>query len=143
MNVVEFGNYIKELRTRRKVSIRKLGMLTGVSNGYISQIERGVLTGTPKPDILRKLATHLNVTFEELMINAGHMDEPKNVMMDMIELIQKAKAEGKTVNLDQFGDYVFILKGKPVDLSIVKKMISDIAFLQSLTAPHNGPVKTD
>ena len=143
MDVVEFGKYIKELRTKRKKSIRQLGLLTGVSSGYLSQVERGVVIGTPKPDILRKLAPHLNVTFEELMIKAGHMDEPKDVMMDMIELINKAKAEGKTVNLDQFSDYVFILNGKPVSLGIVKKIVADIGFLQSLTEQHNQQPKQD
>jgi transcriptional regulator with XRE-family HTH domain len=68
----EFGIYLKELRTGKKMTIRKLEMLSEVSNAYISQLERGE-RGIPSPDILEKLAKPLGVDYEKLMAKAGYI----------------------------------------------------------------------
>lgn len=73
MEAIEFGKYIKQLRTSKKMTIRQLELYSGVSNAYISQIERG-LRGIPSPEILEKLSKPLGVNYEELMNNAGYIE---------------------------------------------------------------------
>jgi HTH-type transcriptional regulator, competence development regulator len=73
---VEFGRYINTLRIKKGLSIRELSRRSGVSQPYISQIESGD-RGVPKPDKLRDLAPHLDVSYTELMKKAGHIDEDK------------------------------------------------------------------
>lgn len=67
----QFGNYLKSLRLSQRMTIRKLEELSGVSNSYISQIEKGV--SMPSPEILKKLYKPLGVSFSEMMVKAGHM----------------------------------------------------------------------
>jgi transcriptional regulator with XRE-family HTH domain len=70
----EFGEYLKGLRLKKKLTIRQLDTYSGVSNSYISQMERGQ-RGVPKPDILQKLSKPLGVPYEDLMENAGYLNK--------------------------------------------------------------------
>ncbi|VAW07863.1 hypothetical protein MNBD_ACTINO01-1435 [hydrothermal vent metagenome] len=69
----DVGSFIKEHRERSALSIRKLAELTGVSNPYLSQIERGVRT--PSAEILRSIAGALSIRTETLYEQAGLLDE--------------------------------------------------------------------
>jgi len=69
----DVGAFIKEQRERSSLSIRKLAELTGVSNPYLSQIERGVRT--PSAEILRSIADALSIRTETLYEKAGLLDE--------------------------------------------------------------------
>lgn len=71
-DLVKFGEYLRELRKERGLSIRQLEKKTGVSNAYLSQIENGK-KGLPSPDILKKIAEPLKVGYEELMEKAGYI----------------------------------------------------------------------
>lgn len=71
---MEFGKYLKKLRKERGLTIRELEELAGVSNSYISQIELGQRS-VPSPDILKKLAEPLGVTYSDLMYEAGYLEE--------------------------------------------------------------------
>ncbi|MGG4344963.1 helix-turn-helix domain-containing protein [Paenibacillus lautus] len=74
MDVNEFGRYIKSLRKEKKLTLIELSELSDVSHPYLSQIENGK-RGIPSPDILNKLADPLGVSYAELMIQAGYIDE--------------------------------------------------------------------
>jgi SOS regulatory protein LexA len=67
-----FGLYLRELRNNKKISMKKLEELSGVSNAYISNIENGK-RGIPSPDVLKKLHGPLGVPYDELMERAGHI----------------------------------------------------------------------
>lgn len=67
-----FGQYLKELRNERSLSLRQLEKLSGVSNAYLSLVERGK-KGIPSPDILKKIYVPLGVTYDELMERAGYI----------------------------------------------------------------------
>jgi len=69
----DVGSFIKEHRERSALSIRKLADLTGVSNPYLSQIERGIRT--PSAEILRSIAGALSIRTETLYARAGLLDE--------------------------------------------------------------------
>ncbi len=72
----DVGSFIKEHRERSALSIRKLAELTGVSNPYLSQIERGVRT--PSAEILRSIAGALSIRTETLYEHAGLLDEQES-----------------------------------------------------------------
>ncbi len=71
----DVGSFIKDQRERSALSIRKLASLTGVSNPYLSQIERGIRT--PSAEILRSIAGALSIRTETLYERAGLLDEQK------------------------------------------------------------------
>ncbi len=79
----DVGAFIKEQREQGSLSIRKLAELTGVSNPYISQIERGVRK--PSAEILRSIAGALSIRTETLYEKAGLLD--KHEGPDVIEAI--------------------------------------------------------
>lgn len=74
MQADEFGKYLRSIRKQRKLTIRQLELYSGVSNGYLSQLETGK-RGIPSPDILKKISGPLGTTYEELMLKAGYLDE--------------------------------------------------------------------
>lgn len=69
----DVGSFIKEQREKSSLSIRKLAEITGVSNPYLSQIERGVRK--PSAEILRSIADALSIRTETLYEKAGLLDE--------------------------------------------------------------------
>lgn len=79
----DVGAFIKEQREQGSLSIRKLAELTGISNPYISQIERGVRK--PSAEILRSIADALSIRTETLYEKAGLLD--KHEGPDVIEAI--------------------------------------------------------
>lgn len=88
MNAKEFGEYLKGLRREKKLTIRQLDLYSGVSNSYISQMERGS-RGIPSPDILKKLSKPLGVTYEELMSKAGYFDSGEEKFEDLLRKVFK------------------------------------------------------
>ena len=70
----DLGEFIREQRKVGQLSLRKLSEMAGVSNPYLSQIERGMRK--PSADILRQIARALEISSEELYIRAGILDEP-------------------------------------------------------------------
>jgi transcriptional regulator with XRE-family HTH domain len=67
------GEYLREQRTSAKLSIRQLAAAAGVSNPYLSQIERGLRK--PSAEILQQLAKGLRISAEQLYMHAGILDE--------------------------------------------------------------------
>lgn len=63
---------LKQLREIRGFSLRELERATGVSNAYLSQLERGDAT-KPSPDKLARLAKFYDVSYEQLMELAGYL----------------------------------------------------------------------
>ncbi|HQH06892.1 MAG TPA: helix-turn-helix transcriptional regulator, partial [Phycicoccus sp.] len=66
------GDYLREQRQSARLSLRQLGELAGVSNPYLSQIERGLKR--PSAEILQQLAKGLEVSAESLYVKAGILD---------------------------------------------------------------------
>ena len=68
----ELGAFIRDRRRDARLSLRRLSELAGVSNPYLSQIERGLRK--PSADILQQLARALHVSAETLYVRAGILD---------------------------------------------------------------------
>ncbi|MFJ4874041.1 helix-turn-helix domain-containing protein [Streptomyces sp. NPDC088745] len=73
LNVGNLGEYLREQRRSAQLSLRQLADAAGVSNPYLSQIERGLRK--PSADILQQLAKALRISAETLYVQAGILDE--------------------------------------------------------------------
>ncbi len=65
------GDYLKEQRTAAELSLRQLAEQAGISNPYLSQIERGLRK--PSADVLQQIAQALRISAEQLYIKAGFL----------------------------------------------------------------------
>lgn len=72
-SVKDLGEYIREQRRNAQLSLRKLSELAGVSNPYLSQIERGLRR--PSAKMLQAIARALEVSAESLYVQAGILEE--------------------------------------------------------------------
>ena len=69
----ELGEFIRDQRHVGHLSLRKLSELAGISNPYLSQIERGLRK--PSAEILQQIARALQISAETLYIRAGILEE--------------------------------------------------------------------
>jgi transcriptional regulator with XRE-family HTH domain len=81
-----FPAYLRELRKARGLSLKQVEAKAGVSNAYLSQLERG-LRKPPHPDILRRLAKAYEVPVEDLLVAAGYLEDgaEKGITREKIE----------------------------------------------------------
>src|SRR5436853_7200369 len=80
VNVNSIGEYIREQREQAKISMRQLAQSAGISNPYLSQIERGLRK--PSADILQQIAKALRISAETLYVRAGIL-EPRDDEQDV------------------------------------------------------------
>jgi transcriptional regulator with XRE-family HTH domain len=73
ISVHDLGQYLREQRQSAQLSLRQLSDVAGISNPYISQIERGLKK--PSAEILQALAKALRISAESLYVRAGMLDE--------------------------------------------------------------------
>ncbi|WP_434296259.1 helix-turn-helix domain-containing protein [Clostridium sporogenes] len=71
---MNFGEFFKNIRKEKGLSQRQLAELSHISNTEISRIESGERQN-PSPNILKSIAPHLGISYGELMIKAGYIDE--------------------------------------------------------------------
>jgi transcriptional regulator with XRE-family HTH domain len=121
------GEYIRQQRSSARISLRQLSKLAGVSNPYLSQIERGLRR--PSADILQQIAKGLRISAEALYVQAGILDAPaggpvaeailaatelterqKQVLLDVYETFRRANA----AEPDQ-GNHQSTVEGSDVD----------------------------
>jgi transcriptional regulator with XRE-family HTH domain len=69
----DVGGFIREQRRLTRLSLRKLSEMAGISNPYLSQIERGMRR--PSAEILQQIARALQISSESLYVRAGILDE--------------------------------------------------------------------
>jgi transcriptional regulator with XRE-family HTH domain len=72
VNVTSIGAYIREQREQARISLRQLAQNAGISNPYLSQIERGLRR--PSADILQQIAKGLRISAEALYVQAGFLE---------------------------------------------------------------------
>ncbi|MDH3471276.1 MAG: helix-turn-helix domain-containing protein [Acidimicrobiia bacterium] len=68
----ELGDFIRQHRERSALSMRKLATQAGISNPYLSQIERGLRK--PSADILKSISRALSISAESLYERAGFLE---------------------------------------------------------------------
>jgi transcriptional regulator with XRE-family HTH domain len=70
----DLGSFIREQRNSARLSLRRLSELAGISNPYLSQIERGLRR--PSAEILQQIAKGLRISAETLYVQAGILEQP-------------------------------------------------------------------
>ena len=81
----DLGQFIRAQRDAAQMSVRRLADLAGVSNPYLSQIERGLRK--PSAEILQQIARALRISVETLYVHAGILDDDDEPRPTVIEAI--------------------------------------------------------
>lgn len=76
LNVGNLGEYLREQRRTAQLSLRQLADAAGVSNPYLSQIERGLRK--PSAEVLQQVAKALRISAETLYVRAGILDAERD-----------------------------------------------------------------
>jgi transcriptional regulator with XRE-family HTH domain len=97
----DIGEYIRQQRDTAQISLRQLSKLAGVSNPYLSQIERGLRR--PSAEILQQIAKGLRISAEALYVRAGFLDAPEGgPVTDAIRAATELTERQKQVLLDVY-----------------------------------------
>ena len=105
--VETLGDYLREQRLAAKLSLRQLAEQAGVSNPYLSQIERGLRK--PSAEVLQQLAKALRVSAETLYVRAGIVspDEGLGGSVELAVLADPALSERqKQTLLDVYASFM-------------------------------------
>jgi transcriptional regulator with XRE-family HTH domain len=102
----DIGSFIRAQRENAQVSVRQLAERSGVSNPYLSQVERGLRK--PSADVLNQIAKALRVSAEVLYVRAGIL-EPREAsqVRDAIITDTAITERQKQVLLDIYGSFTF------------------------------------
>jgi len=84
--VHDLGNFIRDQRRNARLSLRKLSNMAGVSNPYLSQIERGMRR--PSAEILQAIAKALRISAETLYVKAGILEERDDLTDPVTSLLR-------------------------------------------------------
>jgi transcriptional regulator with XRE-family HTH domain len=102
--VDDIGGYIRSQRELAQVSLRQLARTAGVSNPYLSQIERGLRK--PSAEILQQIARGLRISAEALYVKAGILEErPASVVTDAVLSDPTLTERQKQVLLDIYHSF--------------------------------------
>jgi transcriptional regulator with XRE-family HTH domain len=105
--VADLGAFIKGQREIASMSVRRLAELAGVSNPYLSQIERGLRR--PSAEVLQALARALQISAETLYVRAGLLTDEEAKAPSVREAIGRdplLTAEQKQALLNVYESYV-------------------------------------
>lgn len=102
--VEDIGSYIRSQRELAQVSLRQLARSAGVSNPYLSQIERGLRR--PSAEILQQIARGLRISAEALYVRAGILDQrPAGAVTDAVLIDPELTERQKQVLLDVYQSF--------------------------------------
>lgn len=143
LNVGNLGDYLREQRRNAQLSLRQLADAAGVSNPYLSQIERGLRK--PSAEVLQQVAKALRISAETLYVRAGILDaerdrdevetraviladptlneRQKQVLLQIYESFRKENGFGISVEMD--GHSVADRDADPTVVDAVRSVGSD------------------
>ncbi len=102
----DIGSYIRSQREAAQVSVRQLAEKAGVSNPYLSQIERGLRK--PSAEVLNQIAKALRLSAEVLYVRAGILEprEASGAVRDAIVMDTAITERQKQVLLDIYASFL-------------------------------------
>ena len=105
IDVRHLGDYIREQRGASDISLRQLAKLAGVSNPYLSQIERGLRK--PSAEILQQIAKALRISAEALYVQAGILEKRQGsgLVADAVHADEGLNERQKQVLLEIYGSF--------------------------------------
>ena len=102
--VEDIGAYIRQQREGAQVSLRQLAKVAGVSNPYLSQVERGLRK--PSAEILQQIAKGLRISAEALYVRAGILEQREaNAVTDSVLADLELTERQKQVLLDIYTSF--------------------------------------
>jgi transcriptional regulator with XRE-family HTH domain len=113
--VESLGDYLREQRVSSRLSLRQLAEQAGVSNPYLSQIERGLRR--PSAEVLQQLAKALRISAEQLYLRAGIVSPDAGVggSVELAVLGDRALTERqKQTLLDVYASFLALNAGSDV-----------------------------
>jgi transcriptional regulator with XRE-family HTH domain len=114
----DLGAFIRDQRRNARLSLRKLSELAGISNPYLSQIERGLRK--PSADILQAIARALQISSETLYVRAGIL-EPRDGDANLADAIRRDSSlteRQKQVLLEVYGSFLGRGAGSDAETSV-------------------------
>jgi transcriptional regulator with XRE-family HTH domain len=103
--VEDLGAYLREQRQHAKLSVRQLAARTGISNPYLSQIERGLRR--PSAEVLQQIARGLRISAEALYVRAGILERHQRPQVETaIQSDPHLSARQKAVLLDIYSSFL-------------------------------------
>src|SRR5699024_7012247 len=133
----ELGQFLKELRKKKKLSIRKASEGIEIRHTYLDSLEKGYDQRTnkkrkPTPDILKKISIFYDVPYTTLMVKAGYGDKNNPVPVDsFFELLDRSPSELEKIK--DSGEIVGVSSGgktskanlHPNDIDLHRLLTSD------------------
>ncbi|GAA2329379.1 helix-turn-helix transcriptional regulator [Saccharopolyspora halophila] len=102
--VSDLGGYIRTQRNNAQISLRQLAKLAGVSNPYLSQVERGLRK--PSAEILQQIAKGLRISAEALYVQAGILERPDaGPVFEAVQADPELSERQKQVLLDIYASF--------------------------------------
>ena len=114
--VESLGDFLKEQRLASRLSLRQLADQVGVSNPYLSQIERGLRK--PSADVLQQIAKALRISAEQLYVRAGIVrpEEHTGLTVELAVLADSRLTERQKQSLlDVYASFVALNPGPDPD----------------------------
>ena len=139
--VGEVGNFIRDQRRNARLSLRKLSNMAGVSNPYLSQIERGLRR--PSAEILQSIAKALRISAETLYVKAGILEE-RDDSVDAVTAILRdltitEKQKQVLVEIYQSFRHENELEGKPTKAQRATRNVAAVAKPKTKTSVRSSP----
>ena len=127
MTVESLGTYLRDQRVAAELSLRQLAEQAGVSNPYLSQIERGLRR--PSAEVLQALAKALRISAEQVYVQAGILNPDDD--------------EVRSVELAVLGDPVLTERQKQALLEVYESFRAVSEKDRHATDQHDSSAPTD
>ncbi len=109
----DLGSFIREQRATSRLSLRRLSELAGISNPYLSQIERGLRR--PSAEILQQIAKGLAISAETLYVQAGILEpQSRGDLVGHIHADANLTADQKQALIQIYRSFVGEIPVEPV-----------------------------
>jgi transcriptional regulator with XRE-family HTH domain len=141
IDVRHLGDYIRDQRRDSNVSLRQLAKLAGVSNPYLSQIERGLRK--PSAEILQQIAKALRISAEALYVQAGILEqrEGSGIVADSILADDGLNERQKQVLLEIYDSFGKEKVLAPDAATVPAALRSEVAGATEPLATKPAPAK--
>lgn len=132
----EFGEYIKEVRESKNMTLNQVAMYSDISAAQLSRIETGK-RGVPKPLTIEKIAQALRIDYIELMKIAGYLEdnkeEPKQESKDEKDIAKRLEAfKNEIENSDGLA-----FDGEPISEEAKESLVESMKFIFEQTQRIN------
>lgn len=142
--VESLGDYLKEQRTESRLSLRQLAVQAGVSNPYLSQIERGLRK--PSAEVLQQIARALRISAEQLYVRAGIVSPDDGVggSVEVAILSDTGLTERQKQSLlDVYSSFVAMNEDDRADLEVTDPEITDLVEPDDDVTSTEAPSQPD